>query len=136
MHNAVCGAHWLEVMSQHFSPGAQTVVPQGVGGGDGRQMLSVQAPPGGVQVPQLGLQQTSPAGQVPWPQGAPAGGHCMFTHMTPYLAHVPQPGLQQYSPGPQKDGPQGVSCGESTLTVASASTVTACANFPGSEGSI
>jgi len=45
----------------------------GTGGGSSVQNSWTQPPLGGVQMPQLALQQTSPAAQVTFPHASPAG---------------------------------------------------------------
>jgi len=65
--------------------------------------MSGHTPPALPQIPQLGLQQISPAGQVTSPQLTQA----MSGHKTPTLAQRPQLLLQQYSPAGQLTLPHG-----------------------------
>ena len=69
----------------------------------------MQAAFGGVQMPQLGLQQTCPRGQTARPHGSPPAGGSQNRAMqaSPIGAQVPQLGLQQYSPRPHLFDPQG-----------------------------
>jgi hypothetical protein len=66
--------------------------------------------PGRVQMPQLGLQQTSPALQVDMPQGMLAGivgaSHTRSEQVAPGSAQMPQLALQQTSPTLHVFGPQ------------------------------
>ena len=58
-------------------------------------------PSGGVQMPQLSLQQISPGGQIVGPQGMPgSGGGSQKSSMQPPPsgAQMPQLSLQQYLP--------------------------------------
>jgi hypothetical protein len=45
------------------------------GAGGGSHASWMQTPPGGVQMPQLALQQTSPGAQTAGPQAPPPGTH-------------------------------------------------------------
>jgi hypothetical protein len=69
----------------------------------------MHTPSGGVQMPQLSLQQTSPGGQVVGPHGTPAGvgSQKISMHPPPIGAQIPQLGLQQYSPAPHIFPPHG-----------------------------
>jgi hypothetical protein len=64
-----------------------------------------QASPGAAQIPQLGLQQTSPTLQVFFPQlwllGTKGIPHAALEQVWPGATHVPQLSLQQTSPGAQ-----------------------------------
>jgi len=64
------------------------------------QAIWMQAPPIGAQMPQLALQQYSPAPQTVSPHGSPPQ-NCSV-HAPPIGAQMLQLKLQQYSPGPQK----------------------------------
>ncbi len=70
------------------------------------QNCCVQAPPIGAQIPQLGLQQNSPAPQTFEPHGSPPQNSSV--QAPPIGAQIPQLGLQQYSPAPQTFEPHGV----------------------------
>src|SRR5215510_571342 len=68
-----------------------------------------QVPPGGVQMPQLALQHTSPTLHVLWPQGALSGEmgpHCTWLHDAPGGRHWLQLALQQTCPSGQIAVPQ------------------------------
>lgn len=70
----------------------------------------MQTPPGGVQMPQLSLQQTCPGAQMVGPHGMPTwpgGSQKISMQPPPSGAQIPQLSLQQYSPVPQKFGPHG-----------------------------
>jgi len=70
----------------------------------------MQTPSGGVQMPQLSLQQTSPGAQIVAPQATltgPGGSQKTSMHAAPNGAQIPQLSLQQYSPAPQKVVPHG-----------------------------
>ena len=70
----------------------------------------MQTPSGGVQMPQLSLQQTCPGAQTVGPHGRPTGSggsQKISMQPPPTGAQIPQLSLQQYSPAPQKFGPQG-----------------------------
>jgi hypothetical protein len=66
MHMHLRGDQWKprmhKALSTHWTGGAQT--------------CCVQTPPGGVQIPQLSLQQTSPFWQALEPHGTVVAGHC------------------------------------------------------------
>jgi hypothetical protein len=67
----------------------------------------MHTPSGGVQMPQLGLQQTCPVGQRVGPHTSPPGGsQAVSMQLPPRGAQIPQLGLQQYSSRPQYDFPQ------------------------------
>lgn len=73
----------------------------------------MQTPSGGVQMPQLALQHTSPISQVTGPQGSPnatssSGKQNCCVQTAPIGAHMEQLSLQQYSPSPHHAWPQGV----------------------------
>jgi hypothetical protein len=64
----------------------------------------MQRPSGGVQMPQLSLQQTCPGGQIVGPHGMPdslGGPQKSSMHPPSSGAQMPQLSLQQYSPGAQ-----------------------------------
>jgi hypothetical protein len=69
----------------------------------------MQAPSGGVQIPQLSLQQTCPTGQIVRPQGTPPdpGWQYCSVQEPPSGAQMPQLSLQQNSSGPQVLAPHG-----------------------------
>ena len=74
----------------------------------------MQTPSGGVQMPQLSLQQICPGGQIVGPHGTPGslgGSQKSSMHPPPSGAQMPQLSLQQYSPGPQTLAPHGSSGG-------------------------
>src|SRR5207245_1950275 len=57
------------------------------------QICWVQKPPSGVQMPQLALQHTWPAGHTVLPQVA----HAIWLHASPGRVHTPQLALQHTS---------------------------------------
>jgi hypothetical protein len=62
----------------------------------------MHTPSGGVQMPQLSLQQTWPGGQVVGPHGTPLPGpQNISIQLPPNGAQMPQLSLQQNSSGPQ-----------------------------------
>ena len=70
----------------------------------------MHTPSGGVQMPQLSLQQTSPTGQTVGPHGtptSPGGSQYISMHPSPSGAQIPQLSLQQYSPRPHAFTPHG-----------------------------
>src|SRR5215211_7480892 len=74
------------------------------------QATMMHTPSGGVQMPQLSLQQTCPGAQILGPQAtptSPGGSQKISMQPPPSGAQMPQLSLQQYSPAPQKLGPHG-----------------------------
>lgn len=83
------------------------------------QICWVQAQPGGVQMPQLSLQHTSPTPQVFEPHVGPET-QPSWVQGTPGFSHIPQLSLQHTRPSEQMFGPHctpiGTHCGlESTI---------------------
>ena len=78
----------------------------------------MQAAPGGVQMPQLALQQRCPGGQVVFPQRSPTGSgrQAMAGQAPPIGEQMPQLGLQQNSFGPQTFLPHGSPTGSGGQT--------------------
>ena len=113
------------VPSAHAQAGDIGAGPQSVaahGAGVGLQASWMQAPPGGVQMPQLALQHTWPAGQVAEPQvaggGGGGGGGGQTRNSQPHLfvagSRLQTPVLQPVEPSAQAQagdigaGPQSV----------------------------
>lgn len=83
-----------------------------------------QGSPGKAQIPQLGLQQTSPALQVLIPQGTLCGCSIGLLHgrrsqVCPGCTQVPQLALQQIWPTLQVFGPQATLLGTTGMPQAS-----------------
>jgi hypothetical protein len=78
--------------------------------GSSSQAIMMQAAFGGVQTPQLALQQTSPCGHVTRPQRTPTGpgSQAMAGQAPPRGAQIPQLGLQHCSSGPHSVVPHRV----------------------------
>jgi hypothetical protein len=70
----------------------------------------MHTPSGGVQMPQLSLQQTCQGAQIVGPQATPTwsgGAQKSSMQPPPSGAQIPQLSLQQYSPDPQTFRPHG-----------------------------